>query len=82
MIQLYKDLHLIIIKFLSDYDKVKIMATCKLLNSYKNLVQYTEVYNYNKIKHWHSFLVFKKILFVACSDDIPDYATHLFYIVI
>lgn len=74
---LYDDVIINIMEFLSDKDKINLLFLNKRILELMDKIHYNDFYQYDKIKHLSFYHRFKKISYIAINDNIPDEVTHL-----
>ena len=74
---LYIDAIPYILEFLSDNEKICLFFICRFMMFFLDKVQYTNIYEYQKIFHLPFYRKFQQIKFLAVTNDIPKEITHL-----
>ena len=75
----YKDIIVHILSYLTDNEKLKFMLVNKSMSSYKFIIKYDQIYDYEKIKGLSFYKNFNKIKYMAHDNKIPFGVTHLTY---
>ena len=73
---LHKDIIVYLLSFLSDHEKLIFMSVNKSMNSYKFIIKYDQIHDYEKIKSLSFYKNFNKIKYQANSNKIPLGVTH------
>jgi hypothetical protein len=64
----------ILLEYLSDYNKLKLLSTCSSLNAMKHTIWFTDIHDITKV--WHLNYRFRAVSGTICLENAPN-VTHL-----